>query len=166
MEPIARSPGGPDGRRHVSRLMLVRADGCRVCFGLDSVDGLFELADAAEGEATLPIGGERVPLVSWNEVVGLPPLPGDGATLLLVVRTPSGRVGLAVDACIGVRDAAFSSALLPTRLAGGTGECCCFVHLLDRQPHFIVDPRALEDAVARRSAARPTPEGGEAPPAP
>lgn len=162
MEAIARKPGGPDGRSQASRLMLVRADGCRVCLGLDSVEGLYEPADAANGEATLPIDGSRLPLVSWNEVAGIAPRSEEVPALMLVVRTPSGRVGLAAQACLGVRDTAFASTpLLPTKLADESGECWCFVHLLDRLPHFVVDPRALERAVAlRRTAGSTTPAAG------
>ncbi|HZR81362.1 MAG TPA: hypothetical protein VFD92_09740 [Candidatus Binatia bacterium] len=135
--------------------MLVLADGCRVCVGLDSVDGVFELSAPGDREAVVPGAGGRLPLVTWGELIGVPP-PADAAppSQVMVVRTPAGRVALAAQACLGIREASFGTApVLATTLADGAGEPRCFVHLIDRRPHFILDPRAIAQALAARDAA-------------
>ena len=143
------SAGAGDGHGG-NRLMLVIADGCRVGVGLESVEGIFEIAPRGEpGTATLP-DGESVPLVHWSEIAGVES-PREATAWMMLVRTPLGRVGLAADTCLGVRDGAFSGrSLLPTRLRGPDGEPWCFVHLLDRRAHFIVDPRAIGEAAKAR----------------
>jgi hypothetical protein len=154
MNAIEREPGAPGVGRQDSRLMLVLADGCRVCVGLDAIEGVFEIAGSGT-ELALPPDGDRIPVVSWAEASGAPG-PADTAapSQVVVVRTQGGRVGLAAQACLGLRDAAFGrAAVLPTRLADGAGEVLCFVHMIDRRPHFILDPRALALAVRARSRA-------------
>jgi CheW-like domain len=165
-----REPGAADGVCQGRRLMLVRAEGCRICVALDSVTGILELADGGT-----PDGGDRarhgdLPVVAWRDVVGVPP-PEDhpAPAYVLVVRTPSGPVGLRIEACLGVQDVSFlGSPVLPTRLTDEWGEVRCFVHLIDRRPHFIVDPRALAQAwheatvpeAPGRTSTEPVPDGG------
>jgi hypothetical protein len=158
-----KDPAVEAGRRHGSRLMLVLADGCRVCLGLDSVEGVYEVAGAGT-EIALP-DATTVPVVSWAEITGVaPPAEARAPAQVVIVRTRGSRIGLAAEACLGVRDAAFGTTpVLPTRLTDGSGEVLCFVHVIDRRPHFILDPRAL-DAVVRRRA-RDTAGNGAHPPA-
>lgn len=139
-------------RRHVSRLMLVLADGCRVCVALEAVEGVFDLA-AEGGEDSPDAGDSRLPVVRWGDLIGVPPPAGaPPPSQMLVLRTPAGRAALAVERCLGVRDAAFgSAAVLPTTWTDGSGEAWCWIHLLDGKTHFILDPRALDRASSSRS---------------
>jgi len=143
--------GAPESHGQGSRLMLVLAEGCRICVSLDSVEGVFERPPATPAggdERAGPPGRASLRVVSWADLVGVPPPAGSGeAEHVLVVRTPAGRVALAIDACLGVRDSSFLGApVLPTRLTDATGDSLCFVHMIDRRPHFILDPRALAHA--------------------
>ena len=142
---------GAEAHPHATRLMLVVADGCRVGVALDSVDGVYDLLRAdAPDSARLP-DGLAIPLVAWNEVAGVPPPAlAVEAQHVMVVRTASGPIGFAADACLGVRDVSFAKPPLPTSLVGSSGDPLCLLLSLDRRPHFLLDPRALADALSAR----------------
>jgi hypothetical protein len=49
-----------------------------------------------------------------------------------------------------VRDVSFAKPPLPTSLVGSSGDPLCLLLSLDRRPHFLLDPRALADALSAR----------------
>lgn len=130
-------------------MLLLRAEGCLLCLALDVVDGVF----TQSGEQARP----SIETVEWAEISGV----GSGSTegaggSLVVVQTDSGPMGLRADACLGVRDISFlESPPIPTRLIAKDGQPLCYMLLVDRQPHFLVEPRALVCAAAKRKATRP-----------
>lgn len=134
--------GGEDSvsdHRRGARVLVLRADGCRLCVALDVVDGMFPIDPGKEREAP------RVETVRWRDVTGVNAGAATAdATSLVVVRTPNGPVGLAVDDCIGVRDVSFlESPPIPTRWTDASERPLSYLLLLDGTPHVLVEPRAF-----------------------
>jgi len=134
--------GGEESRKGGStgaRMLLLRAEGCLLCMALDVVEGVFPhpIEEGAEFSS--------VDVVDWAAVSGLgsastPSTPGT----LVVVRTETGPIGLRADACLGVRDVSFlATPPIPTRLLTKEGRPLCYLVLVDRQPHFLLEPQAL-----------------------
>ena len=155
--------GGEESRRDRNagaRMLRLRADGCLLCIALDVVDGVFTDADECGGSS-------EVAIVDWAEVSGVPRRSAPpGETCLVVVRTRSGRVGLRTDSCIGVRDVSvLESPPMPTRMLGNTGRPLCYLMMIDRRPHFLIEPHALSDAARQDGSRRGEPaEVGSIPP--
>ena len=138
--------GGEESRSGGSagaRVLLLRARGCSVCLALDAVEGVY-VHPLDGGSATQPVG-----IVDWPGVSGLGAPPGeDEGGCLVIVRTDAGAIGLRVDACLGVRDVSFlQSPPIPTRLVDKEGRPLCYLLLLDHKPHFLIEPRAVVDAL-------------------
>ena len=141
---------------HATRLMLVVADGCRVGVALDSVEGVYDLLRADAPDCARLPDGAAIPLVAWSEIAGVPPAAqSPEAPHVMVVRTASGPIGFAADACLGVRDVSFARPPLPTALVAASGDPLCLLLSLDRRPHFLLDPRALADTLAARAKTNP-----------
>ncbi len=136
-------------------MLLLRAEGCLLCVALDVVEGVFA-HPAQEGSRQA-----SVEVVDWTDVSGVGRDLGTstGGSLVLV-RTASGPVGLRTDACLGVRDISFlESPPIPTRLLEKEGRPLCYLLLVDRQPHFLIEPQALTRAVEQRGATPAGPTG-------
>jgi hypothetical protein len=129
-------------------MLLLRADGCLLGLALDAVDGVFA---HREEEAAAP----EVDVVTWTEVSGFGnPSPAKEGDAVVLVRAEGGRVALRADACLGVRDVSFlETPPVPTRLVDGDEHPLCYLVLLDRQPHFLIEPRALVRARDRARGA-------------
>lgn len=144
------------------RLMLVRADGCRICVALDAVEGVFEL-DGDPRRATLDLPQGAVPIIDWGQVTGVATDGDPGARQVMVLRVGDKLVGLRVEACLGVRSVSLArTPPMPTRLTDESGEPLCFLLMLDARPHLMLEPRGLLARVVRpRSGTR----AAEGPPA-
>jgi len=130
-------------------MLLLRAEGCLLCFALDAVDGVF----TRSGEDARP----SIETVDWSDISGVGSGSPEGeAGTLVVVQTESGPMGLRAEACLGVRDVSFlESPPIPTRLIAKDGQPLCYMLLVDQQPHFLIEPRALVCAAATRKVTRP-----------
>ncbi|MDG2303658.1 MAG: hypothetical protein P8R42_03215 [Candidatus Binatia bacterium] len=157
--PVGFFMGGVDSRTSGStgaRMLLLRAEGCLVCLALDVVEGVFAYP-AEEGSRQA-----SVDVVGWKDVSGMgsdQPPPERGS--LVIVRTDAGSIGLRAEECLGVRDVSFlESPPIPTRLAEKEGRPLCYLLLVDRQPHFLIEPQALSRARENRLPARPIAPSG------
>lgn len=148
--------GGEERRRSGTvgaRMLLLRAEGCLLCLALDAVVGVFSSDDESR-RGTAPI-------VDWTSVSGIgrrESAPTSGGSLVLV-RTDSRIVGLRVDGCLGVRDVSFlESPPIPTRLLEKEGRPVCYLLMVDRQPHFLIEPHALARAADEQPPTAPATE--------
>lgn len=130
-------------------MLLLRADGCLLCLALDVVEGVFADSDTESASSALAT-------VSWSAVSGVQgSATGPSGGCLVVVRTDAGKVGLRAETCLGVRDVSFvESPPIPTRMLGKNGQPLCYLVLVDRRPHFLIEPRALADATSEGRPAR------------
>jgi hypothetical protein len=125
-----------------TRLLIARAGGCLVAVGLECIDAVIERAKAPSD----------LQVVALEDVTGAPPQCERRADLVAVLRTPSGSIGLSIEECIGVRVVSLASAPpIPTRLCDSGGAALCFVLLLDGTPHVLLEPRALQASLVRRT---------------
>jgi hypothetical protein len=150
---------GAEDERHGVRLMLVRADGCRICVALDAVEGIFDL-EGEERRSTLALpNGGTVPIVDWGQVTGVAGEGDGGGRQVMVLRADGRLVGLRVDACLGVRSVSLArTPPMPTRLVDGNGQPLCFLLMLDARPHLMLEPRGLTTRIARREHDGDAPE--------
>ncbi len=140
------------------RLMLVRADGCRICVALDAVEGVFELDDPRR--ASLDLAQGAVPIVDWGQVTGVASDGDPGARQVMVLRVGGKLVGLRIEACLGVRSVSLArTPPMPTKLTDESGEPLCFLLMLDGRPHLMLEPRGLLARVARPRGVTRAPEG-------
>lgn len=136
-------------------MLLLRAEECLLCVALDVVEAVHEQR-ANEGSRAEPVD-----VVDWASVSGLGQGSDRANGSLVVVRTPSGPIGLHVDACLGIRDVSFLDATpVPSRRQSPEGRPLCFLLHIDGRPHFLIEPGALtyarEAQVAGRNSATGT----------
>jgi hypothetical protein len=140
---VGNGAAGALGEQARTRLLIARASGCLVAVGLDCIDAVIERAQ---------VPGD-LQVVALEDVTGAPPQYERSADLVAVLRTPSGPIGLAIEACIGVRVVSLASAPpIPTRLCDSSGAALCFVLLLDGTPYVLLEPRALQASLVRRTS--------------
>lgn len=147
--------GGAESDRHAIRLMLVRAQGCRICVALDAVEGVFDRGPGDDPATFTTAAGAPVPIVDWGDVTGVGAAEGgDGAEQVMVLRTLHGPVGLRVECCLGVRSVSLArTPPMPTRLTDGNGGPLCFLLMLDGRPHLMLEPRGLFTRLGHGAAA-------------
>jgi len=137
------------------RVMVSLVDGCRVAIPLDAIEETHDAGGAAP--ATHP-GGRPAPLVDWCDLTGVAREPGTTRKQVLVVRTPAGPIGFGSDASLGIRELSLGSTpAIPTRLRDVDGEPLCFLLMIDREPYFLLDPRALAHAGTAAATEPPSP---------
>ena len=148
--------GGEESRRSGTvgaRMLLLRAESCLLCLALDAVVGVFPSDDESRRDTA--------PIVDWTAVSGIgrrESAPTSEGSLVLV-RTASGMVGLRVDGCLGVRDVSFlESPPIPTRLLEKEGRPLGYLLMVDRQPHFLIEPHALARAAEEQRPTSPATE--------
>lgn len=136
---------GTEDERNGIRLMLVRAHGCRIGVALDAVEGIFDVgAGAAAATSATLANGTTVPLVDWGDVTGVGAGAEEPSGQIMVLRTPSGPIGLRIDACLGMRAVSLArTPPMPTRLRDASGSPLCFLLMLDGRPHLMLEPRGL-----------------------
>jgi hypothetical protein len=136
------------------RVVVLLADGCRVCIGIEALEGVYDAPGDREHDCAVLPDGRSVPLIDWRDVtqsevssdVSPPPRRVCG-----VLRTKAGALALAADACAGIRELSFVAAPpSPTRLEDPDGEPLCFFFQLDGAPHFLLEPEAVVQAAKRR----------------
>lgn len=107
-----------------------------MCLPLDAVENVFEHSDA---------GCSEVETRTWSSIAGFDGAPRPASTTAKVVlRTPQGRIGLAIEKCLGVRDVSFQETTpIPTRIVDQNGRPLCHLLPLDGRAYFFLEPRAL-----------------------
>ena len=129
-------------------MLVVRADGCSLCLPLDAVVNVIEHG----AETELP--GE---VRTWSGIAGLEATSGGGSTTATVsLHSTAGIAGLAIEKCVGVREVSLrENTPIPTQLVDGSGSPLCHLLLLDGQPHFLLEPRALLETAGGIQPTRP-----------
>ncbi len=150
-----RTKTAVESERHGIRMMLVRAHGCRICVALDAVEGIFDRGSDPHAPTVTVAPGTTVPAVDWADVTGVGADACDDAQpQVMVLRTPSGPVGLRIDACLGVRTVSLAhTPPMPTRLRNASGSPLCFLLMLEGRPHLMLEPRGLAGRLAPATTA-------------
>jgi hypothetical protein len=140
------------------RVMVCLVDGCRVAIPLDAIEETHDAGSAAQ--AAHP-SSQPAPLVDWCDLTGVPREPGISRKQVLVVRTPTGPIGFGSDQSLGIRELSLGSTpAIPTEMRDAAGEPLCFLLVIDREPYFLLDPRALARAEAAAGVAEPPSKTG------